>query len=188
MHVCDKSLFYDILSELGVDAQTTVIAYDNLQSQMASRFFWAASLYGFPEGQVKVLDGGLKNWVRLGLKTSQQPEEPIPANPAAALTSLQPRPDLLATADEISQSVGKNTCTLFDVRSPAEYQGLKNLNQYAPSLSSNHPVYYRFKSKFRYFLIPGVAVTFQARVIWSGLIFSIHRPTASCLPTSCVRC
>ncbi len=58
---------------MGIDAETTLLLYDN-NGMSAPIFFWCASLYGFPEGQMKLLDGGIAHWQSCGLNTHAEPE------------------------------------------------------------------------------------------------------------------
>ena len=50
----------DTRQRLGIDAKTTVIAYDNHGSVYASRLWWMLKASGHPH--VQVLDGGLSAW------------------------------------------------------------------------------------------------------------------------------
>ena len=128
LHVVPRKQFIDIADALGIDANTTVVAYDGLQNQMASRFFWVASLYGFPQGQVKVLDGGLTSWRKAALNTSIEPEDPAPASAAAPLTLLHEQPELITSLADVSSCVKSKSCSFLDVRSGAEFNGMKNMN------------------------------------------------------------
>jgi thiosulfate/3-mercaptopyruvate sulfurtransferase len=128
INVIAQDKFYELLTLLGVDASTTVVAYDSAMSQLAARFLWASSLFGFPDGQVKVLDGGLKNWVLKGMTTSAELEDPVPAT-ARPLNQLQPRTNLLASLSDVNTAVQQKSATMFDLRSPGEFCGLKRLNK-----------------------------------------------------------
>ncbi len=84
---------------LGIDASTTVVAYDN-NGLSAAVFFWVASLHGFPEEQIKIVDGGLDYFISQGMDTVDHPDEPD-LNVDLPLDALTPRPELLITMDEV---------------------------------------------------------------------------------------
>ena len=128
MHVVPRKQFIDIADALGIDAKTTVVAYDGLQNQMASRFFWVASLYGFPQGQVKVLDGGLTSWRKAALNTSIEPEDPETASASAPISLLREQPELLTSLKDVTACVKSKSSSILDVRSSAEFNGMKNMN------------------------------------------------------------
>jgi thiosulfate/3-mercaptopyruvate sulfurtransferase len=62
------------LSRLGIDSQTQVVAYDEAGGNMAaSRLWWLLHWAG--HSAAAVLDGGLKEWLRLGYPTASGIEE-----------------------------------------------------------------------------------------------------------------
>ncbi len=53
--------FAQVMSRLGIGHETLVVAYDNMGLPLGSaRPWWALSYYGHE--QVRVLDGGLRDW------------------------------------------------------------------------------------------------------------------------------
>jgi thiosulfate/3-mercaptopyruvate sulfurtransferase len=105
-----------LFGRLGIDHETTVLAYDDGGSVLAARFFFVLEYYGHE--RVRVLNGGLGKWRREG-----RPLE-ITA-PTIAPRRFEPRPrrELVATAAEVRASLGKPEACLIDARSPAEFTG-----------------------------------------------------------------
>ena len=103
-----------LFGRLGIDRDTTVVAYDDGGSVLAARLFFVLEYYGHE--RVRVLNGGLGKWRREG-----RPLES--AAPTIAPSRFEPRArrDLVATAAEVRASLGKPDACLIDARSPAEF-------------------------------------------------------------------
>jgi thiosulfate/3-mercaptopyruvate sulfurtransferase len=101
---------------LGIDQDTTVIAYDDVGSQLAARLFFVLEYYGHT--RTRVLNGGLTKWRREGRPLSR-------AVPAIEAKRFEPRTrrEVLATAAEVKADLGKPEVCLIDARSPEEYAG-----------------------------------------------------------------
>ncbi len=99
---------------LGIDRDTTVVAYEDGGGMLAARLLFVLEYYGHE--RVRVLNGGLAKWRREG-----RPLES--AAPTIAPGRFEPRPrrDLVATAAEVRGSLGKPEACLIDARSPAEF-------------------------------------------------------------------
>jgi thiosulfate/3-mercaptopyruvate sulfurtransferase len=105
-----------LFGRLGIDHDTQVVAYDDAGSVLAARLFFVLEYFGHQ--QVRVLNGGLAKWQREG--------RPLSAGvPKVRATRFVPRArrELLATADEVQASLGKEEVCLIDARSAAEYAG-----------------------------------------------------------------
>src|SRR5262249_56943410 len=72
-----------LLGPLGIDQETTVVAYDGGGSVMAARLFFVLEYFGHE--RVRVLNGGLAKWKREG-----RPLEV--ASPTIAPRRFEPRP------------------------------------------------------------------------------------------------
>lgn len=73
----DAARFAAAASELGIGAGTTVIVYDSVVGQWASRLWWL--LRSFGHERVAVLDGGLRLWQAEGRETEVAHVEPVAA-------------------------------------------------------------------------------------------------------------
>lgn len=109
--VASPARFAELMGALGIDNDTTVVAYDDKDSMFASRLWWALQYYGHEK--VYILDGGWKKWVADKLPTNNQ----IPDVPTVI---FEPKINnsIRAEASDISDAV-----QLIDVRSPAEFSG-----------------------------------------------------------------
>ena len=83
-----------MFGRLGIDQDTTVVAYDDGGSVLAARLFFVLDYYG--HDRVRVLNGGLAKWRREG-----RPLES--AAPTIAPRRFEPRPrrEALATASDV---------------------------------------------------------------------------------------
>ena len=105
-----------LFGRLGIDHETTVVAYDTADGVMAARLFFALEYFGHE--RVRVLNGGLAKWRREGrpLEVSAPPITPRRFDP-------RPRRELVATAAEVRASLGRADVCLIDARSPGEFAG-----------------------------------------------------------------
>lgn len=105
-----------LFGRLGIDHETTVVAYDDAGGVPAARLFFVLEYYGHE--RVRVLNGGLAKWRREGRPLEIQA-------PAVTPRRFDPRPrrELIATAAEVRASLGRADACLIDARSPAEFAG-----------------------------------------------------------------
>ncbi len=101
---------------LGIDHDTTVVAYDDGGGTYAARLFFVLEYYGHT--RTRLLNGGLAKWRREGRPLTQ-------SAPTVEATRFVPRArrELVATADEVKAALGKEEVCLVDARSPEEYAG-----------------------------------------------------------------
>lgn len=105
-----------LFGRLGIGGKTRVVAYDDAGGLFAARLFYVLEFYG--HDRVQVLNGGLTKWVREG--------RPLATDvPTVAPTRFEarPRPELIATAEDVKAKLGKAEVCLVDARSPGEYTG-----------------------------------------------------------------
>jgi len=98
----------------GVTAETTVVAYDDVQSVAAARAWWLLERSGVAD--VRVLDGGLRAWIAAGLPL--QTGDVQPATGDVVLT------DIADGVASIEDAAGwSHQGVLLDVRAPERYRG-----------------------------------------------------------------
>ncbi len=73
----DIETFAQTLAKLGVNEDTTIVAYDNTGGQYAARLWWLARWVG--HAKVMVLDGGLNAWIRAGYEVTDVVPDARPA-------------------------------------------------------------------------------------------------------------
>lgn len=105
-----------LFGRLGIDHRMLVVAYDDTGGLFAARLFYVLEFYG--HDRVQVLNGGLGKWAREGRPLSAEVPTVAPARFEA-----KPRPELIATAEELKTRLGKPEVCLVDARSPEEYTG-----------------------------------------------------------------
>ncbi len=117
VHILPPDGFAAMCQNLGIGDDTLVVAYDNNQSLYAARLWWALNYYG--HSNVKVLDGGWRQWVAEGRPVSF--DRPPPRSGA----TFTPRADesIMVRADELKAACALSDALIWDVRSDGEYTG-----------------------------------------------------------------
>ena len=135
---------------LGIGPGTHVVAYAQSSPMWATRLWWLLRFFGFDD--VSVLDGGLPAWQAGGL-----PTEPGDVRYQPARFAARPRPELLATLDDVRAVVGEDgrTCLLnalsesaFRGEGPGAYSRPGRIpgSSSLPAASLVDPVTNRFRS------------------------------------------
>jgi thiosulfate/3-mercaptopyruvate sulfurtransferase len=104
-----------VFSRLGIDNQTTVVAYDRNGSPYAAHLWWILHYLG---GRCRVLDGGFWAWVEAGYEVRSGPEQRDPARFVPKVA-----PDMLVTVHQIEAGLGAGHELLVDARAPERYRG-----------------------------------------------------------------
>ncbi|MBZ0287408.1 MAG: sulfurtransferase [Anaerolineae bacterium] len=104
-----------VMSRIGIDGDTLVVAYDDAGGMFAARLWWSLNYYGHT--QVVVLDGGWQKWIGEGRPVTA--EIPIVA---AKMFVARPNPAIYRNAEQVLNALNSPT-KLLDVRSAAEFAG-----------------------------------------------------------------
>lgn len=115
MQIAPPEKFAALMSHLGIDAQTWVVAYDDSGGMLAARLWWAMQYYGHE--RVSVLDGGWLKWRAEGRAVSTDVIDVPAANFVPTV-----RAEIRRTADQVLASLDRET-RLIDVRTPEEFRG-----------------------------------------------------------------
>ncbi|CAH0379053.1 unnamed protein product [Pelagomonas calceolata] len=108
------------LSRQGVDDDSHVVLYSSSKVMWATRVWYLMNAFGF-EGQVSVLDGGLKAWTRAGGGTVSGVEpKPTPTT----LPIRQARRTAFAGKDDVLRAIDEEK-TLVDTLKPTSFDGSK---------------------------------------------------------------
>jgi thiosulfate/3-mercaptopyruvate sulfurtransferase len=109
-------MIHHVLELRGVSETKEVVFYENNSGMRAARGVWLLEYYGHPN--VKMLDGGFQSW-----KVAGAPVTTEVGMPKAATFKIAERRDVLATANDVLQSLNKDAAAILDTRSVGEYLG-----------------------------------------------------------------
>ncbi len=119
-NVADKEGTEQLLSQAGVDKDTTVVLYGDNNNWFAAYALWVLQYYGVEN--VKLMNGGRKKWVDEGRSLITE----APSHPPAQYKAKGPDKDIRAMRDYVLDKldkVEKGKVALVDVRSPREFSG-----------------------------------------------------------------
>lgn len=109
--------FAAAMSRLGVGPETLVVAYDNMGFPLGSaRLWWALNYYG--HDKVRVLDGGLRQWVGEGRPVATD----VPQIPVTTF-SASPVSGWLASKEDVCDALDQSGTVLVDCLTPELFQG-----------------------------------------------------------------
>ncbi len=115
----DNEVFSQLLSSLGINQQSLIVAYDDEGGGCAARFVWTLHVFGHETAVI--LNGGLHSWANEGHALSNAP---TPA-PSPSEYQLNKTHRYSATRAYIQTHLDDGNIRLLDARSPAEYSGEK---------------------------------------------------------------
>jgi thiosulfate/3-mercaptopyruvate sulfurtransferase len=106
----------EAFSAAGIGEGQTVVCYEDHSGSMAARGVWTLAHLGHDGG--RLLDGGLGAWRAAGYPVSTEPSQV-----ARTTFRARPRPEEVATGEDVLARLGDGTTQLVDSRSPGEYDG-----------------------------------------------------------------
>ncbi|HEX3722981.1 MAG TPA: sulfurtransferase [Nitrolancea sp.] len=108
--------FAAVMSRLGVGDGTRVVLYDAGPNMWAARLWWMLRAYGFDDAGV--LEGGFKRWTR-----EQRPvTTEVTTYPPGSFVA-RPRPELIATKDEVLESISNGSRCIVNALSADAHSG-----------------------------------------------------------------
>jgi thiosulfate/3-mercaptopyruvate sulfurtransferase len=113
--------FQELLRSRGVDENTTVVLYGDKNNWWATYAFWVFRLFGFPEQQLKILDGGRAKWEQEGRDFVTDVPRFAPTSYTAPARDDQ---TIRVFRDQVLAHANAHK-PLIDVRSPDEFTGKK---------------------------------------------------------------
>ena len=111
--------FASAMGEIGVSNATTVVVYDSLSHQFATRLWWVLAYYG--HRNAKLLDGGFHRWLAEGRPIS----DAIPEVDAMSFVS-QPDESLIVRIDELLSRFAEPGVQVVNALGPGFYAGRSN--------------------------------------------------------------
>src|SRR4051794_30546205 len=106
----------ELLGGAGLTGSEQGVFYEDGTGMRCTRGLWLLEYAGHSDAAG--LPGGLQGWVRAGGELTQRPAVPAPAS-----FRVRPRPELLATAEDVLARRGRTDTVLLDVRRREEYAG-----------------------------------------------------------------
>ena len=117
--VAEPDIVKELMEDMGIGDDTTVVAYDSSGSLWSSRFWWVLNYYG--HSKTKVLDGGWKKWFDEGRPLSID-------RPSDKQAVFNPKSDdgLICVIDDALTKLESDDTIFLDVRSDGEWDGSNN--------------------------------------------------------------
>ena len=112
----DAEKFARDVSLLGISDDDLVVAYDSGSWLAAARAWWMFVSFG--HGNVKVLDGGLKQWLAEGRPTESGNVVPKLGTLSAALNA-----EAVRSKDQIAKTIGARDEQIVDARARDRFEG-----------------------------------------------------------------
>ena len=109
-------MIHHVLELRGVSENKEVVVYENNSGMRAARALWFLDYFGHPNA--RLLDGGMQAWKAAGFATTTEV-----TSPKGAGFKISEHREVLATVDDVLQSLNKKDVSILDTRSRAEYVG-----------------------------------------------------------------
>ncbi len=106
-----------LLSNMGVNDKKLIVFYDDVSGMSSARGVWL--LLYFSHKKVSLLDGGFERWQNEGYPIETKTNAFVHTQFAG-----KPNPKILATFNDVKQSLGKRDSTIVDARTKEEFAGL----------------------------------------------------------------
>ena len=144
----------------GVNRDSLVVAYDDGNSMYAARLWWMMRWVGHEPA--RVLDGGMRRWMQLGLPL----DDSVPARAPGDFVA-HPRVELAVDAAQLLPVTADSALSILDARAPERYRGevepIDAVAGHVPG-ARNHPFTLSLGSDGR-FLPPGeLRAAFEAKL------------------------
>lgn len=110
-----------LFSDIGLTAESDIVAYDNQMGPWAGRLIWTVNLLGHE--RCSFLNGQLKAWTDLGLKLETTENTQAPSVFHACIN-----PTYIADIAYLTTAANQHDHVIWDARSPEEYRGEKIIN------------------------------------------------------------
>ncbi|MFT4831651.1 MAG: thiosulfate/3-mercaptopyruvate sulfurtransferase [Psychroserpens sp.] len=113
----DEASFTNASKDLGVNADSLIVVYDNLGVYSSPRVWWMFKTMGHEN--IAVLDGGLPKWIEQGFPTEPIHKSTYPIGNFKAHF----RPNQVKSAADILQNIKKKEALVIDARSAGRFCG-----------------------------------------------------------------
>jgi thiosulfate/3-mercaptopyruvate sulfurtransferase len=109
-------MIHHVFELRGVSDSKEVVVYENHSGMRAARALWFLDYFGHPNA--RMLDGGMQEWKAAGFAPTTEV-----TSPKGAGFKISERREVLATVEDVLQSLNKKDVSILDTRSRAEYVG-----------------------------------------------------------------
>lgn len=113
----DPATFGVLMSEAGIDNDTIIVLYGDLDNWFATYAFWLLKIYGHED--VRLLNGGRKKWIA----EERQLTTAIPAYVSTSYQVAEQNRKLRAVRSLVEARLHQPDGAMVDVRSPDEFSG-----------------------------------------------------------------
>lgn len=114
----EADAFSKIISKMGINEESCVVAYDDEGGGAASRFLWTLKEFG--HNNISLLNGGLYSWANDGHPLTQDITTKLASNYKLQMTGKHS-----VDSTYIMNNLNNKQTALLDARSNAEYTGAK---------------------------------------------------------------
>lgn len=119
-HGQDAEVWSKRIGARGITSNTKVVIYDDNLTKDAARIWWILRYWGVED--VRLLNGGWKAWEDGNHRTETAVAFPTPVEFVAT-----PRPERLATKEQLLKSLGGGKLQIIDARSEREFCGIEKM-------------------------------------------------------------
>jgi thiosulfate/3-mercaptopyruvate sulfurtransferase len=115
--IISKEKFEDLLCQVGINNDTTIIIYGDFKNWFATFAFWIFKYYGVND--VRLLNGSRTKWLEQNLKISLD----ISSYPRGNFEASEPDKNIRASKNDVQEAIDSQDKILVDVRTNDEYKG-----------------------------------------------------------------
>jgi thiosulfate/3-mercaptopyruvate sulfurtransferase len=117
--ILPKAQFTALMTQSGIDNDTTVVLYGDNNNWFAAWAFWQMKIYGHQD--VRIMDGGRKKWLAEGRDLETMSRKATPST--RPYEASGPDYSIRAFLPQVQQAQKAGNTIMIDVRSPQEFSG-----------------------------------------------------------------
>jgi thiosulfate/3-mercaptopyruvate sulfurtransferase len=121
--LCSPEQFTDVMQQAGVNNDSYIVVYEEKGMFSAPRAWWMLKAMGF--NNVKVLDGGLTQWLKCDFVTQSSYSTAASLAKPKGSFSAQYQPSLFIDKQQVLNAIDDNTTVLLDARAFARFTGVE---------------------------------------------------------------
>ena len=118
--VAPPKMIEALLCRLGIQNQTTIVLYDDLNSRVSARMFWTLRYFGHKD--IRILDGGRRAWSRAGQALAPSSDLNESAEPTKYKIVSRVKKHRIRLK-QVRKHLEHTDVSIIDARAPAQYAG-----------------------------------------------------------------